>query len=389
MKLGMEGMDVRWLARAATVVVVLSLLFVWNAVATPRQAHAQRITATCSNTESDASTINAAIESSQSGDEIVIDGPCLINQVIKLLGDRSYTGQSRTGTVLKQANGANLPEMVASDSYLDNSSTTGLPVAVRQLTLDGNRANNTAQTSGIVLRSWQSVLEDLHIADMGGNGIRLTSVSANGTRLTNTQVNGRIVGNFIENSGQYGVFIEDPVNSVTDWELTDNWIASSGIDGIHMDNAAGWVVERNHIYGVPQNAIYANRLYGTAISDNYIEGFGETSQSGTWYGINATVQGDAASTISDNRVFNFDGEKNPQSTYRYIGLSKVNYNSGVVSVTGNVIRGAGTARGMGLYYSTGDKGQGVRLTVTSTGNAVINVHKARYIGFGVTVNRGF
>lgn len=378
-----------WKHRIITAGLVVALVTVLGAVVAPKPASAKRITATCSNSPTDASTINAAIQSSDPGDEIVIDGPCLINQTIKLLGDRSYRGQSRTGTVLRQADGANLPAMLASDSYLDNSQYTGTPVSVRQLTLDGNRDHNTAPTTGIVLRSWQSVLSDLHITDMGGDGIRLTSKSANGTLLKNTQVNGRVVGNFIEHSGGYGVFVEDPVNSVTDWELTDNWIASSGIDGIHMDNAAGWVVERTHVYGVPQNAIYANRVYGTSISDNYIEDFGSTSEPGTWSGIEVTVQGDAASTISHNRVFNFNGEDNPDSTYRYIALSRVNYGSGEVSVTGNTIRGAGTHRGIALYYSAGDNGGGVRLTVTSTGNAVLDVHRAREVGPNVRVSRGY
>ncbi len=373
---------------ALTVALLVALAALLGRVDGPEPASAKRVTAQCSNSPSDAAEINAAIASSNVGDEIVIEGQCLIDQTIELLGDRSYSGESRTGTVLRQADGANLDAILASDSYLENSRYTGTPVSIGHLTLDGNRAHNTAPTSGIVLRSWQSVVEDVHVADMGGEGIRLTNPSADGTTLQNTEVNGRIVGNFIENSGRYGVFVEDPGNSVTDWELTDNWIAGSGADGIHLENAAGWVVERNHVYGVPGNAIYANRLFGTSISDNYIEDFGGTSKAGTWYGIEATVQGDAASTVSDNRVFNFNGESNQGSTYRYIGLSQVNYGSGVCSVTGNTIRGAGTRRGVGLYYSTGGTSRGLRLTVTSTGNAVVDVHRARVVGPGVRVSPG-
>ncbi len=372
--------------RLFTFVLVLMLALAGSILAYPDRAGAKRITATCSNATSDASTINMAIASSSVGDEIVIDGSCLITRTIKLLGDRSYRGESRTGTVLRQASGANLTAMLASDSYLENSPTTGTPLSVRHLTLDGNRAQNTAATSGLILRSWQTVVEDLQIMGMDGDGIRLTNASANGTKLTNTQVNGRIVGNFIQDSGGHGVSVRDSGNSVTDWELTDNWIADSGLDGVHLENAAGWIVERNHVYGVPRNGIYANRLYGTSISDNYIEGFGETSRAGTWSGIEATVQGDTGSTISGNRVFNLQSpEANTSSTYRYISLSRVNYGSGVVSVTGNVIRGAGTTRGTGLYYDSG----GRQLIVTSTGNAVERVYRKRIVRPGVTVSAGY
>jgi hypothetical protein len=95
----------------------------------------------------------------------------LINQTIRLLCERSYRGESRTGTVLKQADGANLDALVATDGYLDNTDYTGEPVAVRHLTLDGNRANNPrARTTGLILRSWLSVVEDIHVANMGGDG---------------------------------------------------------------------------------------------------------------------------------------------------------------------------------------------------------------------------
>ncbi|MBI5830685.1 MAG: right-handed parallel beta-helix repeat-containing protein [Armatimonadetes bacterium] len=309
----------------------------------------------------------------------------MLTATVRLRAGRSYGGESRAGTVFRQADGANLPALVASDVWLDNTTWTGSPMAIRRLTLDGNRAGNpTGKTAGLVLRAWLSVAEDLHITGMGSDGLRLTSLSADGTALKNSQVNGRIADCFIERSGRHGIFVEDPGNAVTDWILRDNWIASSGADGIHLDNAAGWMIERNHIYGVPHHAIYAHRLFATSISDNYIEGFGETTEPGTWCGIAATLQGDAASTLVGNRVFCFAGEKQEASTYRYLSLT-VNYGEALASVTGNTIRGAGTPRGTGLYYAA-DAGRA--LTVVSAGNAVDKVALVRSVGERVTVSAG-
>jgi parallel beta-helix repeat protein/putative cofactor-binding repeat protein len=346
-------------------------------------AYATRIPATCNDTTSDAATLNSTIVSSHAGDEIDIQGPCLITATITLLGDRTYKGDSRSGTVLQQAAGANLSAIFASDSFVNDTTTTGDPIAIRDLTIDGNKANNTAATDGIVLRSWLSDIEDVQIENMGGNGIRETNLSANGTTLTNTQVNGRIVGNFIHDCDNDGVYIQDSGNVVTDTTLADNWISDSGVDGIHMENAAGWMIERNHLYGNQQNGIYANRAYGTTISDNYIEDFGDTTTAGTWYGIKATIQGGAATTMMGNRIFDFHGE-NSNSTYIYLGVI-VNYGTGDVSVTGNTIRGAGSSTSTGLYYS---KGNGAGLTVTSTGNMVDGVHTTRTVGTGVTLTAG-
>lgn len=354
--------------------------------AMPQPETEAQVRAMCTGLVSDAAAINAAIAASEPGDEIVIDGPCLIAETITLLGNRSYRGESRTGTVLRQAANASLQAMLASDSYLDNVPYTGSPISIRQMTLDGN---DGAGTTGIILRSWQSVVEDVQIRNMGAHGIMLSNASANGTLMTeSTSVNGQIVGNFITDSGGHGIFVNEPDgNSMTDWNLTDNWIADSGLSGIYLDNAAGWVIERNHIYGVPHHALRAHRLWGTSIADNYVEGFGESSEAGAWYGINATIQGGKASTIANNRVFTSGGggENNPGSSYRYIGLS-VNYGQGVVSVTGNAIRGAGTERSIGLYYA---RGNGELLTVASTGNVVTDVGKARARDGGkVIVTRG-
>ncbi len=348
-------------------------------------AAAEPILIVGTNTLADAATLNAAIAASPEGAEMVLRGTFLINQTIRLRGQRAYRGESRAGTILKQADGAGLPALLASSVWLDNQEWTDAPTAVRHLTLDGNRQGNPgARTAGLVLRSWLTSVEDLTITNMGSDGLRLTSLSANGTRLKNTQVNGRIVGNFVENSGRHGIFVEDPGNSVTDWTLSDNWIASSGADGIHLDNAAGWMVTRNHVYGVPHDAIYAHRLFATTISDNYLEGFGETDEAGVWCGIRGTVQGDSVSTIAHNRIFGFGGEKQVKSEYRYLSLA-VNYGAGQVVVMGNGIRGAGTPRSVGLHYQAADPR---RLTVVSVGNLIAGTQTPRVIVGGVTVSAG-
>jgi hypothetical protein len=348
---------------------------------------AKEVRVACRNDAGDSALINMAIASSEAGDEIVIDGPASISQTIKLLGGRTYRGEGRNGTVIKQADGANLEAVLASDSFLNNSKTTGLPVTISRLTIDGNKRQNTAKTAGIVLRSWLSVVEDVQVRQAGGDGIRLTSVSADGTRLTNTQVNGRISNCFITDSGGHGVWVQDPGNSCTDWVLRDNWIAQSGIDGIHLENGAGWYVDGNHVYGAPRHAIYVDRAYATSVSNNYIEGFGETKTTGTYYGIGVTLQGNVGSTIAGNRIFNFGGEDSEQSRYSYIAIVQVNYKAGRAVVTGNTVGGTGTASSIGLDYNKGGRPD-TTLTVTSSGNAVTNVGQPRRLGAGVTLDAG-
>ncbi|WP_338865353.1 right-handed parallel beta-helix repeat-containing protein [Myxococcus stipitatus] len=366
------------LARLAQPLAVALLL--------PLPVLAAQVPVQCNNTVSDDETLNAAVAASAAGDELVISGPCLINSTIRLRGQRAYRGGEPSGTVIRQANGANLVALMASDTWLDAQTFTGDPVSVKNLTLEGNASNNPSKaTDGIVLMSWNSTVENLRINHMRGSGIRLTNTHSAGAPIVNTQVNGRIVHNFISDSGLHGVYVQDSGNSVTDWDLIDNWIADSGESAIRMENAAGWKVRGNHLYGVGQSALVARRMFGTTLADNYVEGFGEGTTAGTWAGIDVTVQGDAASVISDNKVFNFGGEPNAASRYHYLSIGQVNYGTGFVSVTGNVIRGNGGTTSRGLSY---EKGSGTALTVTSTGNLVTGVGTSRHVGTGVTVTSG-
>jgi Right handed beta helix region len=325
----------------------------------------------CGNDTNDSRLISQTLASSQPGDAIVFDGTCLVTETIPLLGNRSYRGRSRTGTVIQQADGANLPAVFASDSYLDDSPTTGLATSLRTMTIKANSAANPDAGDAVVLRSWQTFLEDVQISDARRHAIRLTNLSANGTPLTNTQVNGRIAENQINRSGGSGLFVEDTGNSVTDWQLEDNYIAGTGGDGIAMDNAAGWMINGNHLYDVDGNsALYANRLYGSSISDNYIEDFGTT-------GIVARVQGGAASTIIGNRIFQNAGRGG--TFLQVLG----NYGNAKAAVNSNTIRGRGL--GIGLDYQRGGADS---LEVTSNGNLVSEVEVDRQVGEGVILNPG-
>jgi hypothetical protein len=338
---------------------------------------------TCrNNAAADTAVLTNAIAASRPGDQIQIHGVCLVNKTIVLEGDRSYIGDSRTGTIIRQAPGANLAALVASDSWAEDSAYTGDPIRIAHMTLDGNSQNNSL-TSVLVIRSWLTVIDDLQIENAPEDGLQITSVSANGTPLSNTEVNGRISNCFITHSKRNGVHIVDPGNSVTDWSLLDSWVAGSGESAISMDNAAGWTIRGNHVYGVQHNAIYANRCWGTTIDGNYIEDFGGAG-TGTSYGIACTVQGGAASVISDNKVFQFGSEPS-SGNFVYIGIPQVNYGTGVINVVDNIIRGANGPHDTGLSYQ---KGGGASLQILSADNNVQSAGTPRVVGTGVTLVNG-
>ena len=166
--------------------------------------------------------------------------------------------------MIRQANGSNLPAMLASDSWNADTTYTGGPIRIGDVTLDGNGRSNSG-TNVLVIRSWLTVIEDLQVENAPADGIQITNLSKNGVALTTTQVNGRISNCLVTNSGGTGIHIVDTGNSVTDWDLLDSWVAYSGQSAIYMDNAAGWKIRGNHVYGIQQHALYANACFATSI----------------------------------------------------------------------------------------------------------------------------
>ncbi|MEV0348302.1 hypothetical protein AB0H88_21220 [Nonomuraea sp. NPDC050680] len=366
-------------------------------------AIAARVSATCVNTAADARTIQAAIDASKEGDEVVFKGPCLINRTITLRGRRTYRGDAKAGTVIKQADGANLPAMLASESWVTDQAYSSDPVRIERLTLDGNRDHNTG-TVGLMLRSWDSRIYDVDILGTPSDGIRVSNPSKNGTRLRNTMVNSVISDVYIERAGGSGLKVVDPGNAVTDWTFQRSWIGFSGESGVDAENSAGWTFSDLHLYATPKNAIDAHRCFGTSIHNNYIEDFGtKATARQTYYGIRCDLQGEAGTTISNNLIHKFGPRPavtQPANTrqygkapapqqdpsFVYLALDSVNYGTGHATVTGNSILGHGTRRETGLLFR---RGRGNGLSIASTGNLVDNVGIPRSIGSGVRVTGGY
>lgn len=321
------------------------------------------VTAACAGRTSDATTIQRAINSSAAGSLIVIRGPvCLLNRGIQFLGDRTYTGYSSVGTVLKQ-DGA-MSYVLGSRAYAANTAFTGDPATIRDLTVECSGSGNT---NGIVVLGWQTDVESVDVNNCGGSGIVDTNMTANGHAIGNTSVNSRFDNNFISDSKAYGFEVRDSGSAVTDGFLENNLIANSGRDAIHLEDSAGWDVSGNHLYSDSQNGIYASRLFGTTISNNYIEDFGSAQKRGTWYAIVATVQGGDGSTVFNNKIFNDRGEGRV-ARYIYLCVTATNYGTGFLSVTGNVIVGD-RAGDVGVALSGGTH----KLVVASAGNEIADV----------------
>lgn len=243
--------------------------------------------------------------------------------------------------------------------------------------MDGNRRGSPEgcnTTNGLVVQAWLSTIEDVHVTNAAANGILIAAQP----NMRSSQVNGRVAGCLVENSGASGIRVLDPGNAVTDWSLLDNWVSTSGGSAIQMDNAAGWQVRGNHVYGVGRHAIFADRCFATTIADNYVEDFGSAMGPGTgsaddtFFGISCRAQATAGSVISGNKVFRFKRPKASQSAYVFLAVAAAQP-GGLINVIGNVVRGHNGTRTVGLQYSG-------NVSVLSSGNLVDGTQEPRSVG---------
>ncbi|MGO4255319.1 right-handed parallel beta-helix repeat-containing protein [Marmoricola sp. RAF53] len=361
------------LSSALLVVAVATAAALAGAFPAGAPAHADTLVAACTNSTADATTIRSQIAASAVGDTVLIRGRCLVNQTIVLSGGRTYAGEGvpadtqTSGATLVQAPGTSMPALLASDSWDLDATWGGERITVRNLALEGN---GNAATSGLLIRSWATTVRDMQIKGFGRDAIQLSNPGKNGTALGSTLVGGRIVDNFLENSGRSAVWVEEPsANKITDWQLMDNIVATTGDDAFHLADAAGWMVERNHLYGIGKNAIWANRTFATSINDNYVEDFGRAATDATtYYGIWASLAGDSGTVISDNRIFN-SGITSATPGYVFLAVTG-NYGNGTASVQGNLLRGPASTVSTNLTGLSYTKGTGTAVSVMSGTNVV-------------------
>lgn len=371
----------RWRTAAALLAVAAVTAAVTWAVMPPRATAdppPASVRVTCQDRGTDAAALQRAIDNSPAGAAIEFrGGTCLLTKGLVLLGDRTYTGESTTGTILKQAGPAGY--VLAARSYVSSAPTTGDPLTIRDLTV---ACDGSGRTDGIIVLNWQADVEHVDVSHCGGSGIVDTSAGASGRVITNTSVNSRFDSNFISGSGQFGFEVIDPGNAVTDGYLDNNQIEGSGLDAVYLGNAGGWDISGNHLYNVAHSAIVALRLYGTTISGNYVEDFGAGQRSGTWYGIAGTAQDGNGSAIAGNKIFNDRGET-AGSHYLYLAITMANSGTGHVAVTGNVIMGS-RAADVGLSFAGGP----ARLVAAASGNEITGVGRARAVLPGASVTAG-
>ncbi|HEX3641005.1 MAG TPA: glycosyl hydrolase family 28-related protein [Ktedonobacteraceae bacterium] len=288
-------------------------------------------------------------------------GVYLITASLLYPGNTKILGAGATdgGTIIRVKTGTALTTPVlCSAEWYNSSATSGNPVEISDLQIDGNSATSGANAHGFVAMNFWSSFDNIAINHVAGDGFQLSAHSRNGTHVSNTCVEAKIRRIQVRSSGVNGIYIKDSgsgLNSCTDGFLEDCIVQNAGAVGMQIDMAPGWLVQGNHVYGTVLDGIYVAKCYATRVMGNYIDGYG--SGSSTFIaGIGMSVLDGRGSSCIGNHV-GFEGGT-ATGPYRAFAIKGAGSAPAVCIVQGNTVIGGSQSGSVAYHLSTAVSQQG-------------------------------
>lgn len=274
--------------------------------------------ATGDGTTDDAAAIQRCIDTSTDDSVIFFPpGTYSVGATPQLLGKRSYIGTG--GSTIKMAEGASLVAVLASQAWLTDEATSGNPIFIYDLSVDGNYLGNLSG-HGITLMNFNSVVRECTVTNCYDNGIVLSSIGRSGGSISNTCVENRIESCKIDTCLGRGIYCHDTGGKLIDGYIDSCIVSNATLEAIKVDRGTGWFLSRNYCYDNLSGGIIVDNCYNTFIIDNKIDDYGQSNVgSGFISGIGATIIGPRPSVITGNIISTTE----PNASYHYRHLNVV------------------------------------------------------------------
>ena len=283
----------------------------------------------------DSAAIQRCINESTDGSIIFFPSTHAVGTTIQLLGNRTYLGTNES--TITMLNGANLVAVLSSYAWINNEATSGNPITIINLTIDGNLSNNTSG-NGIILMNYNSTIRECTIKNCSNNGIMLSSVNQSGANISNTCIENRLESCKIDACSGYGIYCHDSAGKLIDGYIDSCIVSDTSLNAIKVERGTGFFISKNYCYDNQAGGISVDNCYNTFIINNKIDDFGQNaSGSGSIAGIDATLIGPRPTVISGNII----GSTEPASGchYHYLSVTFGGTTETRGLVNGNVIRG--------------------------------------------------
>jgi hypothetical protein len=165
------------------------------------------VTGSNSAAAANAATIQAAIDSlasAGSNSSITLPGGVIYSNKIIRRGSVGILGVGETATTLITANGLN-DNLVVDDRWENNTAFSQDPFLMADLTLDGNRANNTSGSCYVGQTYW-STFSRVRFQNAASRGVQISAQTKNGTNIGNSVADNRWENCRFFNNAQGGWF---------------------------------------------------------------------------------------------------------------------------------------------------------------------------------------
>jgi hypothetical protein len=238
------------------------------------------------------SIVQAAIDAASSlgGGLIVAPPGTLFVKALSLPDNVTIAGAGRGATTFKLPNGANT-YMFANSSYVRDLSFVNTFGGLRQLTLDGNKANNSSGDI-VIGRSWRAEYFEVDFHNGPGHGIHLSNLSNGGIDLVNDIADVNITNcNFLRCVGAaiYGNYSL----RIADIHVNHCSIGFCGLGGRHygidVQRGAGWRVIECGFFNSGIGELQLAFSGGTIVVGNQFDGTSDMVASGPLNQVNITA----------------------------------------------------------------------------------------------------
>jgi len=208
----------------------------------------------------DTAAIQAAIDAIEAGGggTLLLPEGTYIAAGLQIKHKVYLQGSGEAATTLKLKNSANT-YLLADTRYANNVTYSSGPYGIYNLTLDGNKANNTAG-SCFICQSFASTFRDVTFQNASDYGAIVTTVTANGSNILNTVPDNRFENCFFKYNEKAGFYGKDANNILADEMFVGCVWYNNGDSGYYqtlIDRAAGFTFTDCRWYGGYQGDIDA------------------------------------------------------------------------------------------------------------------------------------
>lgn len=285
--------------------------------------------------------------------ELKFESGRFIAKELKIPDRVTISGMGRTATELRLADGANT-YLIADAKFASDSAFVADRISIKDIGLNGNKANQTVPYSLAVIRGYRCTFENVDFNDSSLHGCLYTEVSFGGVATTGGLAEDTwFKCHFNRNEGA-GIFGEiGGTNQLADGVISECIFNGNSLGGkygdIYLERSAGFKILNNQLYASGYHNIYVAAFSRGVISGNHCDVHGTSAEAGDEPSciIVASFSANGCSVINNNPLFvNHSGDASPKA----INLAGTTES---VSCVGNSMAQSGSSTN-GVAYKLGN-----------------------------------